>query len=102
MESFNLADDLQNNQSICEKTIAFNWYAKDLYRALCNNQWRKREVMPLLRDERWGCSWRFAGGIVADIRQEGDYMDWYCSGSEGTVTKEIEKDLLAAGWELVK
>jgi hypothetical protein len=43
------------------------------------------------------------------MRQEGDYIDWYCSGyaenwdgvSEGTVTEEIENDLHKLGWLLV-
>jgi hypothetical protein len=37
-------------------------------------------MWPILKDQRWSCSWRHAGGIVADMRQEGDYIDWYCSG----------------------
>jgi len=88
-------------------------------------------VWPILSDKRWGCSWRYAGGIVADIRQEGDYIDWYCSGirnnedltdeeynqlsreaqekyletkasvAESVVTDEIRKDLLSIGWLVV-
>ena len=102
MEHFNLADDLANSTEICEKVLHDEEYAKDLYRALCNMQWRKREIMPLLRNELWSASWRCAGGIVADLRQEGDYLDWYCSGREGTVTEEIQKDLDKLGWEPVE
>jgi hypothetical protein len=42
------------------------------------------------------------------MRQEGDYIDWYCSGirdnydggyvSECVVTDEIRNDLLQLGW----
>jgi hypothetical protein len=41
------------------------------------------------------------------MREEGDYMDWYCSGmipdaddtvEEGTVTIEIEEILNEMGW----
>lgn len=102
MEHFSLEDELKNSKTICEKVLTDIYYAEDLYRALCNMQWRKREVMPLLRNERWSCSWRYAGGIVADIIQEGDYMDWYCIGGEGTVSEEIKKDLFDLGWEPVE
>jgi hypothetical protein len=62
-------------------------------------QWIKREVMPFLRDERWSCSWRYAGGIVADIEGSGDYMDYYAGGNEGIVSDEVRIDLLNLGWE---
>jgi hypothetical protein len=98
MEHFDLADELANSTEICEKVLHDEEYAKDLYRALSNMQWMKREVMPVLRNELWSASWRSAGAIVADLRQEGDYLDWYCSGREGTVTEEIEEDLARLGW----
>lgn len=102
MQDFSLEDELKNSKTVCEKVLTDQYYAENLYRALCNMQWRKREIMPLLRNELWSCSWRYAGGIVADIRQEGDYMDWYCLGGEGRVDPEIEEDLLALGWEPVE
>ena len=102
MEHFNLADELANSTEICEKVLSDEEYAKDLYRALSNMQWRKRELMPLLRNELWSASWRCAGGIVAELRQEGDYLDWYCTGGEGTVTEEIKADLARLGWEPVE
>jgi hypothetical protein len=36
--------------------------------------------MPILSDKKWSCSWRSAGGIIADMLEVGDYIDWYCSG----------------------
>ena len=102
MEHFNLADELANSTEICEKVLSDEEYAKDLYRALSNMQWRKRELMPLLRNELWSASWRCAGGIVAELRQEGDYLDWYCTGGEGTVTDEIKADLARLGWDPVE
>jgi hypothetical protein len=98
---YNLADELRNDPTVCEKVQTRPHYAYELYGALCNMQWIKREVMPFLRDERWSCSWRYAGGIVADIEGSGDYMDYYCTGNEGIVTDEIKADLLALGWEPV-
>ena len=69
-------------------------YAYDLYGALCNNRFFKN-------GEQWTCSWRFAGGIVADIRnQNEDYIDFYCYGNEGQVTEEIRNDMLNLGWEI--
>lgn len=86
-------------------------YSQHLYAALCNNSWQKLELIPILKDQCWSCSWRYAGGIIADLRKEGDYIDWYCSGikneylnngyiSEGTVTEEIKNDLRSLGWIL--
>lgn len=59
-------------------------------------------------DWTYGCSWRYAGGLIADLRNlalgtSEDYMNYYCSGSfegvpEGTVTEEIEEDLNKLGW----
>jgi hypothetical protein len=96
-------------------------YAQNLYAAMCNQEWQYQDVWTVLTDKTWSCSWRSAGGIVADIRGEGDYMDWYCSGMikshpdddicgaeivnhyvpEGTVTEEIRWDLAQIGWHPV-
>lgn len=102
----NLEYDLRSTDWILKKVRENDDYAQNLYAALCNNDFVKNEVWPLLKEEDWGCSWRYAGGIIADMREEGDYMDWYCSGigrydgsvSEGIVTEEIEDDLLKLGW----
>jgi hypothetical protein len=72
-------------------------FAALLYGALCNTQW-KHTASGL----EWSCSWRFAGGIVADLRGEGDYLDWYCSTGEGLVDEQILAEILALGWELVE
>ena len=86
-------------------------------------QFQKLDVMPILKDQRWSCSWRHAGGVVADMQEKGDYIDWYCSGignfdngygldgtvpkldddgrtyvSESHVTDEIKEDLKKLGW----
>ena len=83
---------------IVEKVRADDRYAKKLYGAMCNIRWQYQDIMPILKDKWWTVSWRSAGGIVADIRGEGDYLDWYCSGNEGRVDPEIEEDLAAIGW----
>jgi hypothetical protein len=98
-------------------------YAQNLYAAFCNMRWQKTEVMPILKDELWSVSWRGAGGVVAELREQGDYLDWYCSGMgglawyetedqdqwmvdkkyvpESTVTDEIKEDLRRLGWHPV-
>ena len=66
-------------------------YAKALYAALCNNTFEKQ----------WSCSWRYAGGIVARLRDEGeDYLDYYCSSPE-EITEEIREDLRLLGWKVL-
>lgn len=128
----NLEYDLRSTDWILEKVRGDIVYAQHLYAAMCNNEFIKRDLWPILKDQRWSCSWRHAGGIVADMRQEGDYIDWYCSGirdtsalsekefnslteeqklavkkadsfvSESQVTEEIESDLYKLGWLVVK
>lgn len=112
----NLEADLRACDWVCAK-VKNKSYAQNLYAALCNNLFVKNEVWEILKDTEWSCSWRHAGSIIADMREEGDYMDWYCSGikqtdwsghdvnvslvSEGWVTDEIREDLFKLGW-LVK
>lgn len=114
----NLEYDLRSTDWILQKARLSRTYSQNLYAALCNNDFQKIDVMPILKGQRWSCSWRYAGGIVAHMRQEGDYIDWYCSGingadydepdtrrrgevAEGRVTNEIRQDLLALGWAVL-
>jgi len=69
-------------------------YAKDLYGALCNMKWKH-----VATGSVYSCSWRYAGGLVADMRDKKEmYLDYYCSGNEGLVTLEVERDLAELGW----
>jgi hypothetical protein len=98
---------------------------------MCNNDFTKNDVWPILTEKRWSCSWRHAGGIIADMQGKGDYIDWYCSGirdskildddefraltkeqqesyiqgkkfvPESCVTDEIREDLLKLGWIVI-
>jgi hypothetical protein len=122
----NMEYDLRSTKWICDKVKANDNYAQNLYAAMCNMQFQKLAVMPILKDQRWSCSWRHAGGIIADMREEGDYIEWYCSGigsqdqgyglaavmpetdpdgrtyvPEGHVTDEIRVDLQQLGWVAV-
>jgi hypothetical protein len=123
----NMEYDLLTTAWILEKVRESDVYAQNLYASMCNRDFIKHAVIPILKNQRWSCSWRYAGGIIADMRQEGDYIDWYCSGiknaplteeefqalsleqqarakeydayvGEGVVTDEIRKDLFRLGW----
>jgi hypothetical protein len=72
-------------------------FATLLYGALCNTEWRHAATGTL-----WSCSWRSAGGAVAALRAEGDYLDWYCSMGEGLVDEQVLTEIQALGWQLVK
>jgi hypothetical protein len=112
--------DLRTCSWMLEKVRQSDTYAQNLYAAMCNMQWQSREFWQELKGETWSCSWRYAGGIIADMQQKGDYIDWYCSGirndgyqddldaphtigyvPEGVVTDEIEFDLNKLGWRPV-
>jgi hypothetical protein len=61
-----------------------------LYAALCNQAWQRNEIWHRLKDQQWSCSWRHAGGVIADMLGKGDYIDWYCSGIRGEMLTDIE------------
>lgn len=98
---------------IIEKVKNSDVYAQNLYAALCNTQLFPECLFRIIKEDSWGCSWRYAGGLVAELKGEGDYMDWYCSGStihtkemaeyvfESYITTEIEADIRKLGWIIV-
>ena len=110
----NLEYDLRSTDWILDNVRASDVYAQNIYAALCNNDFQRNDVMPILKNETWSCSWRHAGGVVADMIGKGDYMDWYCSGGSGSamsvenyiqgyvkesaVTDEVLEDLFKLGW----
>jgi hypothetical protein len=126
----NMEYDLRSTQWIIDKAKD-DVYAQHLYASMCNNDFTKNDVWPILTEKRWSCSWRHAGGIIADMQEKGDYIDWYCSGirdskildddefraltkeqqeyyiqgkkfvPESCVTDEIREDLLKLGWIVI-
>jgi len=126
----NLEWDLRTTNWILDKARSSESYAQNIYAALCNNGFIKLDVIPILKEQEWSCSWRYAGGIVAHMREEGDYIDWYCSGirdykfgedespkelteeqkqrfavtsqfvPEGKITQEIKEDFQRLGWAI--
>jgi hypothetical protein len=115
----NMEYDLLTTDWILDKVRSDEIYAQNLYAAMCNNDFQKLELFNILSGKTWGCSWRHSGGIIADMRQSGDYMDWYCSGiggltsydpdegrkpghvSESMVTDEVKSDLERLGWRVI-
>ena len=116
-----LEQDLWRSDEFLHKVRTRPDYAQNVYAALCNMRWQPADVIPILTDEYWSCSWRSAGGLVARFIGSGDYMDWYCSGMggiggyeddaefetwqaktkyvpEGEVTDEIRADFARLGW----
>jgi hypothetical protein len=123
----NMEYDLRSTLWICDKVKASDNYAQNLYAAMCNMQFQKLDTWPILTNQRWSCSWRHSGGIIADMQEKGDYIDWYCSGignkengfgldgheptldsdgrdyvAEGVVTEEIREDLRKLRWTPVE
>lgn len=120
---YDLELELMSCDWMLDKVRSNDAYAQNLYAALCNNEFIKNDVWPVLQDKRWSCSWRYAGGIIADMRKQGDYLDWYCSGiatasyddvadeiafrkkqfvPEGEVTEEVKTDLFKMGWIVIQ
>lgn len=106
-----LEHDLKNSDYIVNKVKNSKEYAQHIYAGLCNNQFIKNDVWPILKGETWTCSWRYAGHIVAELRGEGNYLDWYCSSygnendrhlTEGVITDELRIDLHKIGWTVRK
>ena len=75
-----------------EKVRESDGWARSLYAALCNVDWRGPN------GEEVGYSWRAAGDVVAALRREGDYCNWYCGGNEGRVDERIATALRSEGW----
>lgn len=98
----NLEYDLRSTKWICDKAKARESYAQNIYAALCNQSWQRNDIWPLLKDETYSCSWRYAGGIVADMIESGDYIDWYCSGIRGDLTEDQIASALEQGMDIVR
>lgn len=67
--------------------------AGEVYAALCNTEWEHED------GARFSCTWRYAGGLVADIRdQDENYLDWYCGGGEGHISDRVQAAMATHGW----
>ncbi|MDR0411434.1 MAG: hypothetical protein LBH75_05630 [Treponema sp.] len=67
--------------------------AQSMWSALANIEWEDTH------GNIASFSFRVAGDIVADIRDDGTiYMDWYCCADDGVVDPVIEKAMAGRGW----
>lgn len=74
-------------------------YARELYAALCNNEWVNKNDP----EERYSCSNRYAGQLVAFLRAMGEdygafFLDFDNTGDEGRVSERIREDFDRLGW----
>lgn len=109
----NLEIDLHQADWLVDKVLCSDTYAQNLYAALCNNTfvYEGLNISDISLPDEWSCSWRHAGGIIADIRSKKYnecYLDWYLTGCsviegylpESVISDEIKNDLAALAWKL--
>lgn len=76
-------------------------FARAAYDTLCNTEWVDADF------ERWSCTMRYAGGIIATARDQGeDYVEFYLGDSEDsdaarTHSRTFRKMLSRLGWRLM-
>lgn len=66
--------------------------AQRMWAALANQEWHHEN------GDTASYSFRAAGDLVAAIRGDGDYMDWYCSYNYPYDGDDICEPLAALGW----
>lgn len=65
---------------------------REVWSAMANVVWKNRDGAEA------SFTWRAAGGIIADILEDGDYMDWYCGSEDGVVSDRVRAAMTAEGW----
>ena len=80
-ETFDHLNDLEwalkTSPTIQQKCQEQPEYRNKLYHALCNIEWQRNNAWIVLKDMWWSCTWRYAGGLVAEIYGQGNYRDYY-------------------------
>jgi hypothetical protein len=100
---YSMENDILAADWLRQKIRVNTEYAQSLYAGLCNNLFHKIGAED---DALYSFSWRHAGNVIAAIRENETYLDWYCSGlisgatAEGVVTEEVKTDLNQLGWEI--
>ncbi len=67
--------------------------ARDLWSALANITWYHLE-----KRYEVGYTFRAAGHLIAEIRGEGSYIDWYLCADAAIVSDKIARAMKKAGW----
>lgn len=80
------------HRQLGDRTAQSASFAIRVWSALTNTVWTHHDEGSV------AYSFRAAGGLIAAIRGEGGYMDWYCSGPAGEVDPEISEALALEGW----
>ncbi|WCT75870.1 hypothetical protein PQ455_20830 (plasmid) [Sphingomonas naphthae] len=75
-----------------EQVRADGAFGVDLWCALAGVEWRNGQA------ETVCYSHRCAGEVIAWVREDGGYLEWYASGEAGEVADWIGDALRDAGW----
>jgi hypothetical protein len=67
--------------------------AHEVWSALANVDWYNP-----VTHESASYSFRAAGSLIAEMRGEGHYMDWYCGSPDGQVSDHIARAMKKEGW----
>jgi hypothetical protein len=108
----NLEADIYSSEYIKDKAYKNDIYCQHLYATLCNNEFVYGNMLNIVSNTHWSCSWRHAGGIAANLYENlytGDYMRYYTTSladnldyiTEGMVDEEIRFDLQKINWYIV-
>ena len=81
-----LGEEMKTNDELCVK----------VWSSLANVDWYYIRDTSALHMVSY--SFRAAGRLIAEIRESGNYMDWYCSGPDATVDGEVRRALRKEGF----
>ncbi len=70
----NMEYDLLTTDWILEKVRNSEVYAQNLYAAICNNDFQKRDLWPILKEETWSASWRYAGHLLFEFVRQRQFL----------------------------
>lgn len=90
-DAIGLEADLMGDSPVLA-AIADKAFATRLYAAITNITWTRN-------GEAWDCSWRYAAGLIADLRGRNEgYLDFYGSAAEGVIANDVRFHLTRLGW----